>query len=270
VATLLEEFVPAKDAARVADAILEVFHKHGNRRNKHKARLRFLFEKLGPEEFKRLYRKEFERLKKDVSKDVSLRPVPVLRDIQSSASAAVKKGADTSMFDGWFASNTRPQRQDGYYYTKIKIPLGDITSDKLKALADVVKDFGEGTIRTTQDQNIVIRWLRRAELRALYVRLREIGLDAALEGVAGGVDDIVSCPGAATCNLGICLSKNLATELSRELNESGLPFGDIKDVDIKVSGCPNSCGQHPIGAIGFFGAAPAPHRCDRVLRRREE
>jgi sulfite reductase (ferredoxin) len=110
-----------------------------------------------------------------------------------------------------------------------------------------------------------MRWLRREELRTLYARLREIGLDTALEGVAGGVDDIVSCPGAATCNLGICLSKNLATELSRELNESGLPLGDIKGVDIRISGCPNSCGQHPIGAIGFFGAArskdgrTAPH-----------
>jgi sulfite reductase (ferredoxin) len=265
VATLLEEFVPAKDAARVADAILEVFHKHGNRRNKHKARLRFLFEKLGPEEFKRLYREEFERLKKDVSKDVSTRPVPMLRDVQSSAGAKAPEGADTSGFDGWFASNTRPQRQDGYYYANIKIPLGDITSDKLKALADVAGDFGEGTIRTTQDQNVIMRWLRREELEALYVRLREIGLDAALEGVAGGVDDVVSCPGAATCNLGICLSKNLATELSRELRESGLSLGDVRDVDIKVSGCPNSCGQHPIGSVGFFGAArskdgrTAPH-----------
>lgn len=265
VATLLEEFVPATDAAYVSEAVLEVFHKHGNRRNKHKARLRFLFEKLGFDEFKRLYTDEFERLKKEGPKDVTLRPVPVLRDVESSGKPEASPAADAPGLNEWTEANARGQRQEGFYYAKIKLPLGDIPWEKLKALAGAVKELGEGTIRTTQDQNIIVRWLRPEELGTLYSRLKDIGLETSVKGVAGGVDDIITCPGAATCNLGICLSKNLATELSAELGASGMPLGAIKGVDIKVSGCPNSCGQHPIGAIGFFGAArsrdgrTAPH-----------
>jgi sulfite reductase (ferredoxin) len=252
VGTLFEEFIPAGDAVYVAEAVLKVFDKHGNRRNKHKARLRFLVERLGLDEFKRLYKEELKRLKDEGPKDISIRPVPLLRDIDGTKEAG---GGGSPAFNGWFDANVREQRQSGFYYVKIKLHLGDITAEKFGALAEAVKDLGEGTVRTTHDQNIIIRWLRKDELQTLYGRLEEIGLKEAVNEVAGGVDDVISCPGASTCNLGICLSKNLATELSKELRKSGLPLSDIKDAGIKVSGCPNSCSQHPVGAIGFFGAA---------------
>jgi sulfite reductase (ferredoxin) len=280
VATLIEEFILAGEAVYVAEAVLNIFDKHGNRRNKHKARLRFLVDRLGFDEFKRLYKEEFNRLKEEGPKDISVRPVPLLRDIsvqdrsvqdrsvrarEVSGSTEAASNAAYPGINEWFEANVREQRQEGFYYAKIRLHLGDITAEKFKALAGAVKDLGEGTIRTTHDQNIIIRWLRKEEILALYTRLKEIGLDSAVEGVAGGVDDVLSCPGASTCNLGICLSKNLATELSEELKESGLPLREIKGIDIKVSGCPNSCAQHPVGAIGFFGAArskdgrTAPH-----------
>ncbi len=252
VADLLEDFISAEDVLLVAEAVMNLFDKHGNRRNKHKARLRFVMDRFGFDEFKRIYKEEVEALRLAGKDKLSLRETRLRECVGCVDLHKWIKDVDIPGFDEWFRSNVVPQKQDGFFYAKIRLPFGDITADRLKGLADIVRDFGEGSIRTSHDQNIVIRWLNKDELPLVYSRLNSVGL--ATSG-AGGISDVVSCPGAATCNLGICLSKNMASALSKELEDSGLPLERLKGVDIKISGCPNSCGQHPIGAIGLHGAA---------------
>ncbi len=252
VATLMEDFVPADEVLYYAEAVRNIFDKHGNRRNKHKARLRFVIERFGEDEFRRMLKKEVERLKEEGLDEINLRPVPKLRDPLSEEPKPVEGAIEDEGYKLWRRTNVRPQKQEGFYYAKIRLDIGDITAEKFKALANVVRSLGEGTVRTTQDQNLVIRWLREEELPALYLKLKELELS---EPRAGGIDDVLCCPGASTCNLGICLSRHMSPVIKDELQKSGLDLERLHDVDIKISGCPNSCGQHPIGAIGLHGAA---------------
>ena len=252
VADLIEEFIPKEDALYVAEAVMNLFYEHGNRRNKHRARLRFVMERYGHQRFTELYRQELEELKKDPAKRLDPKPLPLLRDLEAPVKVKGLPPSERAAFEEWKRWNVRPQKQEGFYYAKIRLTVGDITSGDLKNLARIVRDYGEGSIRTTHNQNMVIRWLRTDELPALYMDLKGIGL---AEKGAGRVDDVLCCPGAATCNLGICLSKNMALVLSDELKRSDLPLDDLQGVEIKISGCPNSCGQHPVGTIGLHGAA---------------
>ncbi len=251
VGELIEDFVPEEDAAAAAEALLLLFDRHGDRKNKHRARLRFVIERLGREEFVRLYREEFRKVKEGGPKGITLRKRLPREERLTSEAAEIPVVSDAA-FNLWRLTNVRPQKQEGYYFAKIRLPLGDIEAATLKKLAEIIGDFGEGTVRTTQDQNMMVRWLKGSEVYSFYEAMSGLGL--ALPG-AGGPADIASCPGASTCNLGICLSRNLSTALTGELEGAGLPLHTMPDVRIKVSGCPNSCGQHPVGPIGLFGAA---------------
>jgi len=250
VADLLEDFIPAEEAVYVAEAMINLFDKYGNRKNKHKARLRFVMDKYGYDGFKKLYIGELKALKKEGPKWLDLREIPILRDVGVSSKTEIE--VPDLDFKEWLESNVKPQKQEGFYYIKIRLSIGDIPAEKLRRLAKIVRCFGEGTIRTTQDQNILIRWVKGNELYPLYMALSELDLARAR---AGGIEDVLSCPGAATCNLGVCLSRNMAMALSEALERSGLPLAELQDINIKISGCPNACGQHPIGAIGLSGAA---------------
>ena len=258
VGTLLKDFVPAEDVLYITEAIFNLFYEHGNRRNKHKARLRFFMLKVGEREFERLFDDEVARLKGEGGRELKLRAVPQPRGI-SPVGGDITVSADFTEreeYREWVDSNVIPQKkhkgEEGYYLAKIRLPLGDISSGDFRALAEIASGIGDGTLRMTHDQNIIIRWLNSSEVAALYNGIKGLGL---AEPYAGGVSDLVSCPGASTCNLGICLSKNLASELTSTIEGSTLSLGELQAVDIKLSGCPNACGQHPIGAIGFFGAA---------------
>ncbi len=251
VTDLIEDFIPEEEAIYVAEAFMLLFDKHGNRKDKHKARLRFVIDRVGREEFLRLYREELAAVKALGPKKIDLRPRPQPEGDISSESSDVPLNSDAA-FNGWFKTNVRPQLQKGYHYAKIRLTLGDISSENFIKLADTVREFGEGTIRTTHDQNIVVRWLAGKELYPFYKTLLDIGL---AEQGAGGVSDVLSCPGASTCNLGICLSKNMSTELTTVLEGNGLDLTSMDDVRVMISGCNNSCGQHPVAPIGLHGAA---------------
>jgi sulfite reductase (ferredoxin) len=261
VADLLEDFVLEEEAVYIAEAIMLLFDEHGNRDNKHKARLRFVIDKVGREEFLRLYREKLELVKSEGEKRLNLKPRTVPdRNITSDEKQIA--GTDDEEFKLWMQTNVNPQKDDGFYFAKIRLHLGDIKADALRMLADIAKRFGEGCFCATHDQNVMTRWLKGSELYPFYQELTKIGL--AKSGV-GGPSDITSCPGASTCNLGICLSKNMTTALSKELESASLPLHTMEDLKIKVSGCQNSCGQHPIGPIGLQGMAKrgdgrmAPH-----------
>ena len=251
VAELLEDFIPESEALYVAEAVMLLFNKYGNRKNKHKARLRFVMERFGIEKFKELYQEELDNLKREGGRELNLRELPKLRAIQEPGNESSVKIEDNG-FQDWKRTSVIPQAHEGYYYAKIRLTIGDIPAQQMRSLAEIVENMGEGTIRTTHDQNMMMRWLREEDLYPFYKAIDKIGL---VDGVAGGVEDVLCCPGASSCNLGICLSRHMATELSKDLQESTLPLEELKDAGIKISGCTNCCGQHPIGAIGLQGAA---------------
>ena len=133
----------------------------------------------------------------------------------------------------------------------ITLPLGDITADQTRALADISRKYVKDTIRATVEQNIVLRWVTMTDLPALYRELKEIGLgDPGAESMV----DITACPGTDSCKLGVSSSRGLAAHLRNYFIETGVQ-NEIKDFRIKISGCPNSCGQHHIANIGFFGSS---------------
>ena len=251
VADKLYDFVPASEVPYIAVAMVNVFDEHGNRRNKHQARMRFYVEKIGIEEFKKVFEEELKKVKAAGELKLALRPTPVPRNIKDPKESNTDVAVDTPGFNDWFEQNVKPQKQEGYYSAKIKLHIGDLTSEQLRGLAGIVEDIGEGSIRNMQGQNILVRYLVKEELPTLFNGLVDLGL---AESGADGVEDVLCCPGASSCNLGICLSKNMSTVISQNFKASDLDLSKI-DVDIKISGCPNSCGQHPIGGIGLYGVS---------------
>jgi sulfite reductase (ferredoxin) len=162
----------------------------------------------------------------------------------SSASEAFKR---------WLKSNTRPQKQPGYVTVTVTLPLGDITSSQLRSLADIVRRFTRETIRTTVEQNFVIRWVSKSDLPEIYKALHAVGLG---DPGAGTIVDVVSCPGTDTCKLGISSSRGLAAELRKRLAEKSFQADEaVENLHIKVSGCFNSCGQHHVADLGFYGVS---------------
>ncbi len=249
VADLLEEFVPASEIHLVAEAVKRLFDNRGNRRNKHKARLRFLMEEIGFETFVRLYRKELDELRAASTPPLA---VPVSRGRRATTKAVPGSAFMPDGFEQWMQHNVSPQKQTDYFVVRVLLALGDIEANTMRVLADIVAACGEGVLRTTQSQNIAIRWVQRGELPQLYTKLKDAGLARDDSAVLG---DIVACAGASTCKLGICLSRGLARAIAGKLSEGDSDWQQNGNPGINISGCPNSCGRHPVADIGLFGAA---------------
>jgi sulfite reductase (ferredoxin) len=156
----------------------------------------------------------------------------------------------------WRDRLVTPQRQAGFSMVRIPTELGDISADALARLADVIEQYGEGQARGTQQQDLVLRWVHDSELAGLHRRLRELGMAEVRPAV---LRNVVACAGAATCRLGICLSRGLAGAIRNTLASDGLDLDALGNLRIHISGCPNACGRHPIADIGFFGAARRVH-----------
>jgi len=247
VADLLEQFVPAGEVHYVAEAVKRVFDQHGNRKNRHRARLRFLIEQIGLDRFRELYEAELAGLRRSGLPDLSLRELP--RRESSPPAGPPQPGEG---FAQWRRRNVAPQKQGGYYLVQIPLPLGDLGADTLEELAGVAEQHGEGMVRTTQWQNLVIRWVHEGELGGLHAALGSLGLAGTAPPV---IRNLITCTGAATCKLGICLSRGLAKAVRDALQRDGSDLDGLGDLRIHISGCPNSCGRHPVADVGFFGAA---------------
>jgi len=252
VGQLLEEFIPTAAACHVAEAVKRVFDKHGNRKNRHRARIRFLLEDLGLAKFQELYRAELAGLQ--------CSPTPALRPVEFLPPKAPARAARSHPADGfaaWRRTHVAPQKQAGYMTVEIPRPLDPIAADKLRGLADTVERYGEGVLRATQWQNAVLRWVPEADLPHLHAEL-------AARGFAGSAPPIlrhlVACAGASTCRLGIGLARGLAHAIHTALLHSNLRLdGATGNLRLHISGCPNACGRHPIAQIGFYGAARRVH-----------
>ena len=247
VAELLEEFIPAGDIHYTAEAVKRVFDKHGNRKNRNRARLRFLIEQIGFERFKELYRAELSELRQNGFPNLQVRDIPKNDHTINDAGKQPLDG-----FKEWREINVISQKQQGYFLVHIPLILGDIHADILDKLADIIEKQGEGMVRTTPSQNLVLRWVHETELAELHERLMELSL---AENIPPILSNAISCAGASTCQLGICLSRGLAKGITDELKHSNLNLDRFVDLDIHISGCPNSCGRHPIADIGMYGAA---------------
>jgi len=247
VADLLEEFIPSDEVHLVAEAVKRVFDRHGNRKDKHKARLRFLIEKIGLDQFRNLYEGMCAELRNEGVAELNIREFPG-RDYRISASETILADG----FEEWRRRNVVPQKQDGYHLVNIALDLGDINTDTMERLADLIEVYGEGMLRATQSQNLVIRWVHASELDAVHQGLLNLGLAATPAAV---LRNVVACAGAAMCRLGICRSRGLASAVIDALERDGNDLDDLDALAIHISGCPNSCGRHPIAQIGLYGAA---------------
>jgi len=151
----------------------------------------------------------------------------------------------------WRATNTRPQKQFGYLLAVASVPLGDLTSNQMRVIGELARAYGDGTVRVTPEQNLLFRWVNACDARQLYTRLAAAGLGLA---EAGTIADVASCPGAETCRLAVTQSRGLGRLLEQHLRARPELIAAADGARIKISGCPNGCGQHHVATIGFQGS----------------
>ncbi|MBC8310754.1 MAG: nitrite/sulfite reductase [Candidatus Marinimicrobia bacterium] len=250
-AKIFDEFVPEEELLPLSQAMGRVFARLGEKKNRAKARVKFLIAKLGIDEFKRLVLEERKILPHDDRWTSYLEHGPVYGEKAIKSPSDIKTSSDEPNFDHWLSTNIYSQRQKGYSVVTIALPLGDFSSHQGRKLAYIADKYVGDAIRLTVEQNIVLRWVSNEDLPELYKELNAIGL--AIPD-AGTIVDVTSCPGTDTCKLGIASSRGLAGELRLQLAQKSLELDKaIKGLRIKVSGCFNSCGQHHIADIGFYG-----------------
>lgn len=272
---VLEEFLPAAHLLELAEAIVAVFHRLGDYQHKQRNRMKFLIKTIGWERFTEEVAVERRRLAASPERPrlpfdadaapaeaapLGVRPpAPSEGDVAERAASARLSGPGLrpaaasrlallpQPFAEWFSTNVRRQKQTGFSLVTVRLPLGDITAPQLRIVADLASVYGDGTVRTTTAQNLLLRWVPRTHVVPLYYRLAASGLGVA---GAGTLEDVTSCPGAETCRLAVTQSRGMGRALTDNLRESA----SLPHADIRISGCPNGCGQHHIAAIGLQGS----------------
>ncbi|MDR2041778.1 MAG: sulfurtransferase TusA family protein [Tannerella sp.] len=247
------DFVPASELYVLAEALKKMFSEQGNRKNKHKARIRYIFYRLGAEEALRLLREYYQEAK------TTTPPFEPGLDAVESHPVALRDVVPAPGYEDWKRRYVFAQKQAGRHAVIIpfihgNIPLtGAAGLENVRKLLHFASLFGNDTLRFTTTQNIQLRHLPEEALKELYALVREVAPEASAPLLA---NNIVSCTGADTCRLGITLSKGLAAAVRRELLKASLPGLDrLADARIHISGCPNSCGQQLWADIGFAGKA---------------
>jgi len=247
-----DSFVPPEELLPLAQAISRVFARLGEKKNRSRARIKFLVQDLGIEKFKELVQEERKTLTEDP------RWTDFVEAAEKFEETPLRPGGPMPLlgsesFQRWVKSNTRAQKQEGYTVVTIALPLGDITANQLRSLADIARRFTNETIRSTVEQNIVLRWISQSDLPELHKAL--VAADLGAPG-AGSIVDIAACPGTDTCKLGISSSRGLAAELRKRMSEKNFQMDEsIVKLHIKISGCFNSCGQHHVADLGFYGVS---------------
>lgn len=250
-AKLLYADLPEYEIGPVARAVGRVFARLGEKRNRNRARVKFLVQKLGLEEFKRLVDEERKIMPVDPLWDEHFNQIPRFEEKPSWQGVQLNGQKRPQGFNEWANTNVYEQRQPGYAVVTVTCPLGDLTSDQFRALADISARYAGGNCRLTIEQNLVLRWVPQNKVIDLYNELKQ--LELAQPG-AGTIVDVTACPGTDTCKLGIASSRGLAGELREQLGAKSAQLDTaIRGLRIKVSGCFNSCGQHHVADIGFYG-----------------
>jgi sulfite reductase (ferredoxin) len=250
-AKLLSDFVTEEDLLPLTRAAGRVFARLGEKKNRNKARVKFLVQKLGIEEFKRIVFEEFKTMPDDPSWREHFDKIPRFSEKPSWQGVQLNGARRPPGFEEWAKTNVYEQRQSGHVTVTVTCPLGDLTSDQMRAMADIAGRYAGGNCRATVEQNLVLRWVSHGQIINLYKELQGIGL---AEPGAGTIVDVTACPGTDTCKLGIASSRGLAGELRHRLAAQSASMDEaIGRLRIKVSGCFNSCGQHHVADLGFYG-----------------
>jgi sulfite reductase (NADPH) hemoprotein beta-component len=273
---LLYEFLPAERMLEVAEAIVRVYHRLGDYEHRQRNRMKFLIKALGWDVWKQRFDETLAEVRAEGAGRFSLDPVlerderppdwphaeaPSVSAVAAMANTVVKGPGIapgtvklTPLSDAyvrWLNHNVGLQKQAGYVHVTVRLPLGDFTEGQMRVLADLAEAYGDGSMRLTVQQNVLFRWVKRESLDAFYQRLVAAGLDTP---DALRLSDVVSCPGAESCRLAVTQSRGLGRALTEHLSARPELVDLVPAGDIKISGCPNGCGQHHIASIGFQGS----------------
>jgi sulfite reductase (NADPH) hemoprotein beta-component len=272
----LFDFLPAADIFVVAEAIVRVFHAKGDREHRKKNRMKFLIKQLGWEAWRAAVLEELAKARAEGA----VPPLPF--DPEEPAEIEVPPSARTSRgplseLDAILAgdrmhgpglvptflptvgddrgerfrrTNVRPQRQAGYATVTVTVPLGDLSSGRLRGIAWIARAFADGTVRTTPGQNVLLRWVRDEDVERVYAALRKLGLS---DPDPDSLADVTSCPGAESCKLAVTQSRGLARTLGDAMKVDRALVDRAEGLVVKVSGCPNGCGLHHVAGLGFQG-----------------
>jgi sulfite reductase (ferredoxin) len=252
-AVRLEEFLPVEELLPTFQAISRVYARLGEKKNRARARIKFLVAKLGIDEFRRLVLEERKTMPHDPrwTEGVATCEADPGDGPPAGAIPAQREPGRAGGFDAWVATNVYRQRQPGFAAVTVTLPLGDFTPRQARCLADLARIHANGSMRLTVDQNVLLRWVSEPDLPALHAALGQAGLG---QGGAQSIVDITSCPGTDTCKLGISSSRGLSRELRGRLAARAETMdGAERALKLKVSGCFNSCGQHHVADLGFYG-----------------
>ncbi len=257
-APTLYEFVELDngDYLKVTEACMRIFDRQEwLRANRARARIKVLIDKIGIDEFRQQVEEE---LQGDwlSERDFSLGEIMYDHDEEAHASARresyTSANGDLREFDRFVSTNVVGQRQAGFSTVEVKIRRGDLVPEQLRGLAEIMREYSGGYARTTVHQNLVLRWVRDEALYEVWQRLTELELG---DAGADEITDVVSCPGTDSCKLGITSSMGLNQSIQERLIQMQLDDELTRRIHIKMSGCPNGCGQHHIANIGFYGAS---------------
>ena len=246
-ADVLYSFLPTDKIIPLMEAVLRVFDRHGERKSRSKARMKFLLKSIGLEAFKELIETEQKAIEHQ-SVPINHEAFPISKPVEIETPKVEIK--DHKTFELWKSTNLIPQKQEGYKAIGIKVLLGDFYTNKARVLADLVDTYAAGELRLTLRQNIVIPFVREDLIPVVYLELEKLGFTEL--GYNKAVD-ITACPGTDTCNLGISSSTGIARELETVIKTEYKQYLNSKDLVIKISGCMNACGQHNMANIGFQG-----------------
>ncbi len=277
-APVLFEFLPVEDVLRVAEAIVRVFHEQGDYKHRQRNRMKFLIKSIGWDGFRVAVDAQLATIRAEGGRELvfvheppadeaapTWTPTPppdvadIVRRVAAAAAAQHGPGIHPSprtalppgTYDRWLRTNVRPQRQQDFVSVVVTVPLGDLSGEQYRVLGQLSSAYGDGAVRVTAVQDVVFRWVRRTALPDLYARLDAAGLGLA---DADTIADVTSCPGAESCKLAVTQSRGLGQALEAHLRATPELIDLAGDLDIKISGCPNGCGQHHIATLGFQGS----------------
>jgi sulfite reductase (NADPH) hemoprotein beta-component len=273
VGTELFDFLPVEAMLDVTEAVIRVFHERGDYKHKQRNRMKFLIKSMGWAAWREAFDVALAAVRSEGGRPLVFetepdaiesaprgpRPAPpTIDDVATRVATATMTGPGivpeprvVNNYARWHATNVRSQKQRGYSTAVVTVPLGDLSAAQYRVLGDLANAYGDGTIRVTAVQDFVFRWVSSDDLPELYRRLVAAGLGLP---DADSIADVTSCPGAESCKLAVTQSRGLGQALEQHLRATPELIDLARDLDIKISGCPNGCGQHHIAGIGFQGS----------------
>ena len=246
-ADILESFLEAQELIPFSEAVIRVFDRYGERNRRQKARMKFLVKEMGLEAFLKLVHNQ------KMALPFQEYPIKYQEEIIKETALFKSNNSDrliSPLYKAWRKTNVFPQKQQGLYAVGLAVKTGDFSSEQARGLSDLIESFCGEPARLSAGQSILLRSVKAENLAPLYQAL--LSIQMARPGFHK-INDIVACPGTDTCNLGIASSMGLAAELQRILEADYAALITESQIDIKISGCMNACGQHTIANIGFQG-----------------